>query len=192
MDVDIEPGLGTESNLFAKPSVPVTTTSMNFAAASSSSNVFTSSSSIDQDSVMGETEFGSDAGLQSENGDKERPSTSTDEKRRFKKTCLMVWSKLAEHRYGNVFTRAEKSPFYLNVIKNPINLAVIKNKIRDGEIATIEEFHHDILLMLANAVMFNDEGSEIAEMAKTLRIFVERELAALENVRRLKEFMSRD
>ncbi|KAJ3290090.1 hypothetical protein HDU79_003506 [Rhizoclosmatium sp. JEL0117] len=152
-----------------------------------SGTVSSASSSADQDSVMGEMDMGSDAGLNSENGDK---LISSEEKRRFKKTCMMIWSKLAEHRYGNVFTRAEKSPFYLSVIKNPINLTVIKNRIRDGEISTMEEFHRDILLMLANAVMFNDEGSEIAEMAKTLRVFVETELATLENVRRMKEFMS--
>ncbi|KAJ3350780.1 hypothetical protein HDU83_009409 [Entophlyctis luteolus] len=73
--------------------------------------------------------------VHTENGDNKTTvasSSSSEEKRRFRKTCLMIWSKLAEHRFGNVFTRAEKSAYYLSVIKNPTNLTMIKNRIRDG------------------------------------------------------------
>ncbi|KAI8608595.1 hypothetical protein BC830DRAFT_1154653 [Chytriomyces sp. MP71] len=63
---------------------------------------------------------------------------------------------------------------------------MIKNRIRDGEISTMEEFQKDILQMLANAVMFNDENSEISHMAKSLKLVVESELAAIENVRRMR------
>ncbi|KAJ3238915.1 hypothetical protein HDU81_006926 [Chytriomyces hyalinus] len=144
------------------------------------------SSVAEKDSTASDVDIASEAGVVSE-GDK--PANAVEEKRRFKKTCLMVWSKLAEHRFGNVFTRAEKSPYYLGIIKSPMNLTVIKNRIRDGEIATMEEFHRDILQMLANAVMFNDENSEISHMAKSLKTVVEQELAAIENVRRMNLYL---
>ncbi|KAJ3405475.1 hypothetical protein HDU80_001268 [Chytriomyces hyalinus] len=144
------------------------------------------SSVAEKDSTTSDVDIASEAGVVSE-GDK--PANAVEERRRFKKTCLMVWSKLAEHRFGNVFTRAEKSPYYLGIIKSPMNLTVIKNRIRDGEIATMEEFHRDILQMLANAVMFNDENSEISHMAKSLKTVVEQELAAIENVRRMNLYL---
>ncbi|KAI9359305.1 Bromodomain-containing protein [Zopfochytrium polystomum] len=97
---------------------------------------------------------------------------SDGEKRRatnFRRTCRLVWSKLAEHRCGNAFLRSpkeEKEPEYFKMIKRPMNLQIVKSRFREGETTTQEEFHRDIMLMLANTVMYNDEDSELFQMVE--------------------------
>ncbi|KAI8806935.1 hypothetical protein BJ742DRAFT_657116, partial [Cladochytrium replicatum] len=49
-----------------------------------------------------------------------------DEKRKnWKKTSMMIWNKIAYHRYGNLFKQAVKeevNPQYEKVVKKLVNL----------------------------------------------------------------------
>ncbi|KAJ3190987.1 hypothetical protein HK101_008191 [Irineochytrium annulatum] len=119
---------------------------------------------------------------------KRKPPKTNDKRRIFKRTCNMVWSTFKEHRYGNVFMKTlkeEKAPRYTELIKKPMNLSTIKNRIRDEEITTVKEFHRDVLLMFANAIMYNREDSDMYEMAQAMKGDCETELAAMQNARRL-------
>ncbi|KAJ3282934.1 hypothetical protein HDU76_008558, partial [Blyttiomyces sp. JEL0837] len=66
---------------------------------------------------------------------------------------------------------------------------MIWGKISDhrygNDISSTEEFHRDILLMCANAIMFYDEDSEMYQMAVTMRKYCEQEVNAMHNARRM-------
>jgi len=42
-----------------------------------------------------------------------------------------------------------EAPDYYDVIKRPMDLKKIRQRIKDGEISTIDEFERDILLLFA-------------------------------------------
>ncbi|KAI9336857.1 hypothetical protein DFJ73DRAFT_18746 [Zopfochytrium polystomum] len=64
---------------------------------------------------------------------KKKQSRSVDKKRGFRRTCNLLWGKLTDHRYGNVFLRALKDdkPNYQEFIKRPMTLTTVKNRVRD-------------------------------------------------------------
>lgn len=67
-----------------------------------------------------------------------------------------------------------EAPGYSSIIKRPMDLRGLAKKLRDGNVTTAEEYRRDLMLMLANAVMFNHEGSEVARHAKELLIECDR------------------
>ncbi|KAI9209662.1 uncharacterized protein BJ171DRAFT_484660 [Polychytrium aggregatum] len=111
------------------------------------------------------------------------PKNADENKRKaWKRTALMIWSKIADHRCGNVFmhpVKKEHVPDYFDIIKQPMNLATIKNRIRDGEITTNAEFHRDLLLILNNARLYNREDSEIYKHTTEMNDYVEAEMRTL-------------
>ncbi|KAI8850651.1 Bromodomain-containing protein [Chytridium lagenaria] len=119
---------------------------------------------------------------------KRKLSRTQDKKRGFKRTCNLLWGKLTDHKYGNVFLRAlrdDKGAKYQDLIKKPTNLTTIKNKVRDEEITTFNQLHRDILLMFANVIMFNDEDSDTYQMAQSMRVYAEEELQAIQSAQQL-------
>lgn len=74
---------------------------------------------------------------------------------------------IQSHRHGSVFQNPVKkvrrkparkrvradpqseAPDYYDVIKRPMDLKKIRQRIKDGEISTIDEFESDILLLFA-------------------------------------------
>ncbi|KAJ3105509.1 hypothetical protein HDU97_007988 [Phlyctochytrium planicorne] len=119
---------------------------------------------------------------------KRRMSRTLDKKRGFRRTCNLLWGKLTDHRFGNVFLRAlrdDKGSKYQELIKQPMNLTILKNRVRDEATMTFTQLHRDILLMFANAVMFNNEDSDIHQMAQAMRIYAEEELAAMQSAQLL-------
>ncbi|KAI8805918.1 hypothetical protein BJ742DRAFT_818650 [Cladochytrium replicatum] len=110
-------------------------------------------------------------------------SKKLDEKRKnWKKTSMMIWNKIADHRYGNVFKQAVKeevNPQYYKVVKKPMTLKTIKNRIRDGEIKTTAEFHRDLLIMVTNTTMYNSEHSDVYNMGLEIKDFIDAEMRNL-------------
>lgn len=47
-----------------------------------------------------------------------------------------------------------------------MDLKTIKGRIRDGQIASSDEFQRDVYLMFANSLMYNRPGSDIFNMAE--------------------------
>jgi hypothetical protein len=64
-----------------------------------------------------------------------RPTKEDEKKRSFRRTCTMIWGKISDHRYGNVFSRPlkedSKTPKYFDIVKKPMNMASIKNRIKN-------------------------------------------------------------
>ena len=122
----------------------------------------------------------------------ERPVVSTDDEnddkkkdekwKNWKRTAMMIWHKIADHKYGNVFmnsAKQEQIPGYTDIVKKPMSLLMIKNRIRDGEIRTTSEFFRDVLLVFTNAIMFNPEDSDLNRMAKEIKQSTEAEFRNL-------------
>jgi bromodomain-containing protein 8 len=55
-----------------------------------------------------------------------------------------------------------------------MDLRSLAKKLRDGKLADAHEYRRDLMLMLANAVMFNHEDSEVAKHAKELMLECDR------------------
>ncbi|XP_068625426.1 protein polybromo-1 isoform X1 [Battus philenor] len=64
-------------------------------------------------------------------------------------------------------------PEYFNVIDSPIDLKTIAQKIQAGEYSYLSELERDLLLMVRNACLFNEPGSQIYKDAKTLKKIIQ-------------------
>ncbi|KAJ3207247.1 hypothetical protein HK099_000315 [Clydaea vesicula] len=107
---------------------------------------------------------------------------SDEELKAFKKTANMIFERIAEHRCSAVFAnpvKQETDPEYFQLVKQPLCLNQIKAKINRGEIKTNQEFHTHILHVFTNAIMYNNKGSEIYNMAVEMKEFSELELRNL-------------
>ncbi|KAF9099807.1 Bromodomain-containing protein 8 [Mortierella sp. AD031] len=96
--------------------------------------------------------------------------------KKWKKILMMIWTDIANHRYGAVFMQPIKehdAPGYYYMIKRPMDLKSIKERIRDGQITNADEFHRDVLLMFMNALMYNGEDTEVYQMALAMMTEVE-------------------
>lgn len=80
----------------------------------------------------------------------------------------MLHGQICTHRNGNLFhnpVKESEAEGYFDIVKRPIDLKTIKTKIKDGSIKDSLEFQRDVLLMFANAKMYNRPDSEIARMS---------------------------
>ncbi|KAG0040176.1 Bromodomain-containing protein 8 [Podila clonocystis] len=96
--------------------------------------------------------------------------------KKWKKILMMIWTDIANHRFGAVFMQPIKeqdAPGYYLMIKRPMDLKSIKERIRDGQITNADEFHRDVLLMFMNALMYNGEDTEVYQMALAMMTEVE-------------------
>ncbi|KTW30501.1 uncharacterized protein T551_01784 [Pneumocystis jirovecii RU7] len=89
--------------------------------------------------------------------------------KRFQSMIMPLWMSLSQHKHGAVFmgpVSNKDAPGYSNLIYFPTDMKSIRNKIRDGKIKTSKQFHREILLLFANAIMYNGEDSTIAQWAR--------------------------
>ncbi|KAJ3158671.1 hypothetical protein HDU86_002636 [Geranomyces michiganensis] len=81
------------------------------------------------------------------------------------------------HLLSEMFTELpdkEEYPDYYEEIKAPITLEMISQKLSAGAYRALEEFESDFSLMIANALEYNQEGSEVYDDALALqRVFNE-------------------
>jgi hypothetical protein len=91
--------------------------------------------------------------------------------KKFQSTVLPVLANISSHKYASVFAQAvsdKDAPNYSKVVHQPTDLRLIKAQIKAGQIADINGFHKAVLRMLSNAVIYNQDGSEVSKMAKEL------------------------
>lgn len=91
--------------------------------------------------------------------------------KKFQQLINIVWRDISNHRFGGVFQqpiREQDASGYYEIVKRPMDLKTIKGKIRDGHITSSSQFHRDILLMLANAHMYNKPGTPVADMTQEM------------------------
>jgi len=55
---------------------------------------------------------------------------------------------------------------YHELIAEPMDLGTIKKRLKRGEYATLREYFRDVALVWRNCYTFNEEGSEIWELAR--------------------------
>jgi bromodomain-containing protein 8 len=76
------------------------------------------------------------------------------------------------HAPSTTFLNASRSRacffFLAQVVKRPMDLQTIKIKIDSGEIETTRDFEHAVMLMVNNAVMYNDKEHFVYVVAEPL------------------------
>ncbi|XP_037303362.1 bromodomain-containing protein 8 isoform X3 [Manduca sexta] len=103
----------------------------------------------------------------------ESPSASDADRqhRLWKKSVMLVYSRLCAHKYASLFLRPisdEEAPGYSLVVKRPMDLSTIRRNIDSGVVRTTAEFQRDVLLMLSNALMYNSSEHSVYNMAKEM------------------------
>lgn len=89
--------------------------------------------------------------------------------KRFQSTILPVLNNIASHRFASVFSNPvsnKEAPNYSNVVKSPLDIKTIRAQVKSGDIPNMQTFERAVTLMLANAIMYNAEQSEVAKMAR--------------------------
>lgn len=101
-------------------------------------------------------------------------TTNEDEReyRNWKKSLLLVYNRLATHKYASLFLKPitnDQAPGYHNVIYRPMDLQTIRKNIDNGTVRTTSEFQRDVLLMFTNAIMYNKTNDLIYTMARQMQ-----------------------
>ena len=71
---------------------------------------------------------------------------------------------------------------YEKCIKVPMYLDLVRARIRKGSISCTAELHRDLSLICANAVMYNQEGSDVYKMAVEFKEFIDSEMQLLASI----------
>jgi len=101
--------------------------------------------------------------------------------KRFQNVIGMLHSQISQHRNGNIFhnpIKDSEAPDYREIVKRPMDLKTIKARIKDGVITNSLEFQRDVLLMFANAMMYNRPDSDIYTMAEEMMLESEEHISA--------------
>lgn len=107
--------------------------------------------------------------------DSETENESTGEGadyRAWKKAVMLVYNRLATHKYASVFLRPiteDQAPGYHSVIFRPMDLSTVKKNIDNGTIRSTMHFQRDVMLMFQNAIMYNKHDTVIYKMAISMQ-----------------------
>lgn len=101
-------------------------------------------------------------------------TTNEDEReyRNWKKSLLLVYNRLATHKYASLFLKPitnDQAPGYHNIVYRPMDLLTIRKNIDNGTIRNTIEFQRDVLLMFTNAIMYNKTNDLIYDMARQMQ-----------------------
>jgi len=69
-------------------------------------------------------------------------------------------------------------PDYLNIIKHPMDLQTIEHRLGKHNYKSPDDVRSDVDLMISNALLYNQPGSDICKMAKTLQAVAKRKFSA--------------
>ncbi|KAK0183087.1 hypothetical protein PV327_001159 [Microctonus hyperodae] len=92
--------------------------------------------------------------------------------RAWKKAVMLVYNRLATHKYASVFLRPiteDQAPGYHSVIFRPMDLSTIKKNIDNGTIRSTMHFQRDVMLMFQNAIMYNKHDTFVYQMAVSMQ-----------------------
>lgn len=106
-----------------------------------------------------------------------------------------VFESIWAHKAATVFqdpVTDEVAPGYSQVIKTPMCLSVIRSKLHDGEIANATNLYLALNLMITNALIFNQPGSEVYKLAQTMLDVCKRECEPLLAVETITKIRKRD
>ncbi|KAL7413549.1 hypothetical protein BDY24DRAFT_388892 [Mrakia frigida] len=89
----------------------------------------------------------------------------------FKKAIDLLFQGISQHRSSSLFQIPIKdadAPGYSETVLRPMDLRTIKSRIKDGAIGNVDEFERDMLLMFANAMLYNERETEVHRMAEEM------------------------
>ena len=92
--------------------------------------------------------------------------------RAWKKAVMLVYNRLATHKYASAFLRPiteDQAPGYHSIIFRPMDLSTIKKNIDNGTIRSTRHFQRDVMLMFQNAIMYNKHDTFVYKMATTMQ-----------------------
>ena len=96
--------------------------------------------------------------------------------KKFQSTILTVLASIASHKCASIFAfpvSVKEAPSYRDLIRQPTDLKTIKARIKSGEIGDGTAFHLEMCKMFSNAIMFNHDNSDVAEMTREMYDFAE-------------------
>lgn len=106
--------------------------------------------------------------------------------RAWKRAIMGVVGVVAGHKHANLFCRPvtdDQAPCYSKLVKKPMCLNDLKKSIESQQVLSILDFKRDLLLVFANAVMYNPRQHDVhlmaAEMADDVLPRVDELLASL-------------
>lgn len=93
---------------------------------------------------------------------------------KLKEKCSEVLKGLQTHQHGWVFNCPVDPvelglPDYFQIVKKPMDLGTIQKKLESGQYHAIDDFHTDVHLTFDNAMLYNEDGSVVYDMAKELK-----------------------
>ncbi|CCE80419.1 Piso0_003535 [Millerozyma farinosa CBS 7064] len=104
------------------------------------------------------------------------PSSSYQQHKRFQSIAINLVNNIQAHRFSSPFLQAvntKDAPDYHEVIYEPKDLKSImkalKSKTENPAYTSIQELKRDILLMLANCIMYNKSDSALVELTKSMK-----------------------
>lgn len=92
----------------------------------------------------------------------------------FRKVIDTLYQTISNHRSSSVFQqpiRDIEAPDYSSTVFRPMDLRSIRVRIKDGGIREIDEFERDMVLMFANAMLYNEKGSDVHRMAEEVSFY---------------------
>ncbi|CDR46614.1 CYFA0S24e01156g1_1 [Cyberlindnera fabianii] len=98
--------------------------------------------------------------------------TSTPNKR-LQHMANPLIAQISSYKYASTFLQPvneSSAPDYYKLIKEPRDLKTIKQMIKLGKIQTSEQLERDILLMFANAVMYNRTDTDVYGWARDMQL----------------------
>uniref|UniRef100_A0A1I7WWC8 Bromo domain-containing protein n=1 Tax=Heterorhabditis bacteriophora TaxID=37862 RepID=A0A1I7WWC8_HETBA len=88
------------------------------------------------------------------------------------KVVLMnMWRNVCSHRHSGIFSHPvndKDAPGYSSTVRNRMDLQTLRKEIESGIVSTPTIMRHRLLLMYANAVMFNSTGHDVNIFAKDM------------------------
>ncbi|XP_034945202.1 bromodomain-containing protein 8 isoform X2 [Chelonus insularis] len=102
----------------------------------------------------------------------ETESSEGADYRAWKKAVMVVYNRLATHKYASAFLRPiteDQAPGYHSVIFRPMDLSTIKKNIDNGTIRSTMQFQRDVMLMFQNAIMYNKHDTFVYQMTMTMQ-----------------------
>ncbi|KAM9980581.1 hypothetical protein ACTFIY_002894 [Dictyostelium cf. discoideum] len=94
-------------------------------------------------------------------------------------SMLKVWKSLNSNRFAYIFRypiTKDEAPDYDSVIKHRMDLTTLKKKLDDQVYNTCSEFSKDVILIFKNAMIYNQEDSDIYNMAASMKKIAEKEM----------------
>ncbi|EMR11371.1 hypothetical protein PNEG_00398 [Pneumocystis murina B123] len=82
--------------------------------------------------------------------------------------------------YSDIFLEVpskKEYPEYYQIIQKPMSFNIIEKKIKKNQYIKLLDFENDIRLIFANAMVFNEDGSQISNDAKILLKFFQKRIS---------------